>query len=372
MQHSWRIGRVAGIDIFVDSSWFFILVLFTWMLATSYFPEGLPGYRGTLYWPLSLVTSLLVFACVLAHELAHSIVAVKQGDPVRRITLFILGGVAQITEEPKDPLSEFVMAVVGPIASFILGSFFFLLAILFLVINAPLRAMFFYLGLINIVLGAFNLLPGFPMDGGRVLRSIVWKITGDLRKSTRIASLSGQAFSFLLVAIGIFQVLGGSLSGLWMIFIGWFLYSAAARGYKQVLMKSQLSGVTASDLMVMEFEILPADMSVKRLVNDYILKRKGHAFLVGDKESLEGVVCFEDVKAVPRRSWPEAKVKDIMTPREKLEVVSPDTDGENILARFVSGNIHQVSVMEGDEVMGIICRSDIFRYVQLRSDLEKS
>jgi len=371
MRHSWRIGRIAGIDINVDSSWFIIYFLLTWMLATSYFPQSLPSYRGVFYWVISLLTSLLVFASVLIHELAHSLVAIKQGDVVRSITLFILGGVAQITEEPKDPISEFVMAIAGPLVSFFLGSFFFMLSLLLLGVNDPLFVMISYLGLINIVLGAFNLLPGFPMDGGRVLRSIVWKITGDLRKATQVASFSGRAFSFLLISIGIFEILQGSLSGLWLVFIGWFLHNAAVKGYQQVLMRIRLNNVTAEDLMVENLKTVPGHVTVQELVDVHILKKKERVFIVVDDEKMEGIVCLEDVKTIPRNKWKSTDVNEIMIPREEMEIVSSDTDGERILAKLMSRNIRQVFVMDGNSVRGVISRDDIQRYMQLRSELDK-
>jgi len=371
VRHSWRIGRIAGIDIKVDSSWFIILFLLTWMLATSYFPQSLPSYKGIFYWVLGLIASLLVFGSVLVHELAHSLVAIKQGDQVRSITLFILGGVAQITEEPKDPLSEFVMAIAGPLISFILGSFFFMLSILLLGVNKPLLAVISYLGLINIVLGVFNLLPGFPMDGGRVLRSIIWQITGDLRKATQIASFSGRAFAFLMISLGVFEILQGSLSGMWMIFIGWFLHSAAVRGYQQVVMKTRLNNVTARDLMVEDLQTVPGHVTVQELVNSFILKKKKRVFIVIDGNRMEGVVSLEDVKTILRNKWASTDVDEIMTPIEELESVSPETDGEAILAKLASGKERRIYVMEEGLIIGVITRKDIHNYVQLQTELEK-
>ena len=203
MRHSWRIGRIFGIDLYVDSSWFVILILFTWILATSYFTAQLPSRPPVRLWVFGLLTSLM------AHELAHSLVAIKHGETVKRITLFILGGVAQISSEPKQPLQEFVMAVVGPLTSFILSAFFFLGSLVGLFVSPALVAIMSYLALINLVLGLFNHLPGFPMDGGRVLRALVWKATGDLKKATKIASVSGQVFAFMLMGLGMFQVFMG-------------------------------------------------------------------------------------------------------------------------------------------------------------------
>ncbi|MFC2157701.1 site-2 protease family protein [Acidobacteriota bacterium] len=371
LRHSFRIGRIAGIDIAVDPSWFIIFVLFTWSLASSYFPVRFPNLAGTIVWPLSILTSLLVFGSVLVHELAHSLVAIKQGDTVKSITLFILGGVAQMTDEPKEPLSEFVMAVVGPITSFILASIFFMISMLLFGINMPLHGAALYLAIINTVLGVFNLIPGFPMDGGRVLRSIIWKITGDLRKATFIASKTGQAFSFLLIVVGIFEILRGFLTGLWLIFIGWFLYSAAARSYQQVLLRSRLSGLTAKDLMKDEYELIDGDFTVQQLVDDYVLRKKERVFLVGDEFHLDGIVSLNDIKSVPKETWNSIKVWKIMTPREKLIVVCPDTPGEEIFQKMNAHETHQVPVIEGDTLRGIILHSDVLKFLELRSELGK-
>ena len=207
------------------------------------------------------------------------------------------------------------------------------------------------------------------MDGGRVFRSILWKITGDLKKATRIASLAGDGIAFFLIFIGILQFLRSNFGGLWLILIGWFLHSAATRGYSQVMIKSALEGLRARDLMNTDFETVPAGMSVQTLVDDYILKKKERVFLVTEGNDLKGIICLEDVKTLPREKWPRSVISDIMTPKDKLESVSIDADGQEILTSLTSRDIHQVPVMDHDKVAGIICRSDILRVLQVRSDL---
>jgi Zn-dependent protease len=369
MKYSWRIGRIFGIDFYVDSSWFVILILFTWILATSYFPSQLPNWPPLRLWIFGLLTSVIVFASVLAHELAHSLVAIKHGVTVKSITLFILGGVAQISSEPREPLQEFVMAVVGPLTSFILSAFFFLGSLVGLFVSPALVAIMSYLALINLVLGLFNLLPGFPMDGGRVLRALVWKATGDLKKATKIASVSGQVFAFVLMGLGIFQVLMGGLSGLWLVFVGWFLHSAAVRSYQQVRVETRLKGVSAGELMNENFKTIPSDLTVAQLVDDYIFKRKERVFVVTDEGQLQGIVCLEDVKATPRSEWPRTTAGNIMTPRVELKSVTPETSGEDVLKSLAEKDVHQVPVMIGDRVAGLIRRSDVLRYIKLRDDL---
>ncbi len=369
MRSSWRIGRIFGIDIHIDSSWFIIFILFTWVLAGNYFPHSFPGWSRGLYWAVGFVTSLLLFGSVLLHELAHSLVATRQGEKVSRITLFILGGVAQITEEPKEAMKELLMAFVGPLSSLGLALFFFVLSLLLRGLSIPLHAAASYLAVINTGLAVFNLLPGFPMDGGRIFRAILWKMTGNLKKATRIASLAGQGIAFILIFLGLLQFLRGNFSGLWLVLIGWFLHSSATRGYDQVLIKTAMQGMKARDLMTREFETVSVDLPVQTLVDDYILKKKERVFLVTENGTLRGIVCLEDVKETPREKWSQARVGDIMTPRDRLEAVSPDADGNQILSSLTTREIHQVPVMEGETVAGIICRADILRFLQLKSEL---
>jgi len=369
MKHSWKITKIFGIDIYIDSSWFVIFILFTWVLATSYFPQQYPDWQKLLFWLIGIFTSLSMFASVLIHELAHSIVAKLQGEEVRRITLFILGGVAQISEEPKKPWKELTMALVGPSASMVLALGFFLVSFFLHGVSEPFEASFLYLAIINFVLAVFNLLPGFPMDGGRVLRALIWQATGNLKKATHIASRVGQGVAFFLIFLGILQIFRGNLGGFWLIFVGWFLHSAAVRGYQQVTVDSALKGVQAKELMRADFERIEGSILVQELVDNYILHKRERVFLVEDNQALQGIVCLEDVKATPREKWADMTVSEIMTPKEKLEAVAPDDDGNKILNSLTAKDIHQVPVVEDGKVTGIICRSDILRYIQLRSEL---
>jgi len=369
VKSAWRIGKILGIDIKIDSSWLVIFILFTWVLAGQYFPKLFPEGSRALMWAIGALTSLLLFASVLAHELMHSVVALSQGERVDSITLFILGGVSQIGDEPKKPWQEFTMAAAGPLGSFILAGVFFFAALALQSSSKLLAASASYLAVLNVGLGIFNLLPGFPMDGGRVLRSILWKATGSLKKATRIASLSGQAFAFLLILLGVLQILRGIFSGLWFIFIGWFLHSAAVRGYDQVVLKEMLQGFKARDLMTTDYATVPTSLAVQDLVDGHILKKKERVFLVMDGHDLQGIVCLEDVKSAPRGDWPSTLVQDIMTPRDKLEAVSPEDDGNQVLTRLTVRNVNQLPVMENGKVEGVICRTDLLRTLQLKTEL---
>ena len=370
MRTSWRIGSLFGIDIRIDSSWIIIFTFVTWTLASFYFPNRFPGWPQWQYWVIGVVTSLLFFASVLGHELTHSLVAMRQGEEVRSITLFILGGVAELKGEPESPSKEFSMAFVGPVSSMIIALFFWVISLLVRDFSQPLWALTRYLALINLIVGIFNLIPGFPMDGGRVLRAIIWRVTGNLMKSTRIASITGQAIAFLFIMFGIFMIFSRAFfSGLWMVFIGWFIHSAAARGYKQVVMKDMLQDIRAKDLMNREFETIPRDLSLQELIDEHILKRRQRAFLVFDKGQLGGIVCLDDVKAVQKENWATTRVGDIMTPKEKLETVFPEDDGTSVLAKLTAKDVNQVPVVKGERIEGILCRSDVLQFLKLRAEL---
>lgn len=369
MKSAWKVGKIAGIEFRIDSSWVVIFALFTWTLAADYFPRQHPGWPAHLYWGLGLLTSLLVFASVLFHELAHSLVARRNGEEVRSITLFILGGVAQISDEPKEPLQELGMALAGPLSSFLLAAFFLAVSLAFVGRHEPFHAAAVYLALINLALGVFNLLPGFPMDGGRVLRSIIWKATGDIRKATRVASGVGQALSFLLIVVGVMRFFQGDFGGLWLVLIGWFLHNASVRGYDQVMIKTALEGLRVRDLMSADFQTISPTVSVQSLVDDHILKKRERVFIVAEAGEPQGIVCLEDVKKTPRERWTSLNVRDIMTPKERLESVALEADGSAVLERLVTRDVHQLPVVAAGKVVGIICRNDLLKVLQLRSEL---
>ncbi len=370
MRTSWKVGRIASVDIRIDSSWLVVFFLVTLSLALFYFPQTYPGWPGWHYWSIGILTSLLFFASVLVHELAHSIVSNKQGDKVRSITLFIFGGVSQISHEPEGPGKEFIMAIVGPLSSIGLAVVFGFLSLAASIVSPPFGALFRYLSFINFVLAVFNLVPGFPLDGGRVLRSIVWGITGNLKRATRVASISGQLVAWLLIIVGITLALRGVfISGLWFAFIGWFLHSAAVRGYQQVVMREMLQDVRAEDLMSRTFETIGADLTVEELINEHILKDGRRAFLVEDNGKAKGIICLEDVKSVSPESRRATRVGEVMTPEGELRTVSPADDGNLVMARLNEKDVHQVPVIDGGKLVGIVCRSDVIKYLQLRSDL---
>jgi Zn-dependent protease/CBS domain-containing protein len=370
MRTTWRIGRVFGIDINIDSSWLVIFALVIWTLAGSYFPQQYPRWPTWLHWVVGVVTAILFFGSVLGHELAHSLVAINRGEGVSSITLFIFGGVARITEEPEKPLTELLMAIVGPFFSLAAGIAFGILWFLSRGLFQPLGALARYLSMINVTLALFNLIPGFPLDGGRVLRALIWGLSGNLKLATRLASWAGQGIAFLFMLGGTWQIFGGRwLDGLWIIFIGWFLYSAAVSGYRQVLLREMLQGIRAGDLMTADFATVSGDLTLQQLVDAYVLRLREHSYPVADGGNLRGIICLHDVKTVPREKWPFTRVSEVMTPWIELETVAPEDDGSAILARLNARDVGQLPVVEGERLIGLLRRSDVLRYLQVRTAL---
>lgn len=384
-----RIGRLFGINVHIDWSWLFILVLVTWNLV-AVFGQFHPQWGGLLIWALALGAALLFFVSVLAHEMAHSLVAQARGVPVRNITLFLFGGVSNIQREPETPQGEFVMAIMGPITSLVLGGILLVIAGVIAgpipgrIIDpgsvvgrlTPLGTLVFWLGSVNVVLGIFNLTPAFPLDGGRVLRSIFWAATNNLRKATRWATWIGQGIAWLMVLAGIAMVFGvsipffgtGLIGGVWLAFIGWFLSNAASQSYRQVVINDMLDDVPVARLMRRNPSLASPDATVSDLVYDRIMGTDDYGFPVVDGGGrLVGIVTLQDVRTVPRQAWETTLVREIMTPRAKLVVVTPDEDAAEALNQLMQRDFRQLPVMRGDELLGLVRRRDILRWLQLSS-----
>jgi len=372
MRNTWHLGKVFGIDIYIDASWIVIFILVTWTLAGEYFPSQNADWPPLLNWSLGIIASLLFFASVLAHELSHSLVAIHQGLEVRNITLFIFGGVAQIAEEPDKPLKEFLIASVGPLASIVIGAISGIVWWLTSETSPPAASIFNYLCLINIALACFNLIPGFPLDGGRILRAIIWGYTKNIKTATKIASFSGKLVAFLLISLGIitmFILKAITVNAIWFILIGWFLYNAANRSYRHLLLKDALHEVRVEDLMITSFDTVPPTLSIQHLVDDYIMRHRDHGFLVVDEGMVKGIVCLDDVKKLPRERWSSTPISEIMLPKELLERVSPKENASVALGKLTARNIHQIPVVQENKVRGILRRNDILNYIQLHAEV---
>jgi Zn-dependent protease/CBS domain-containing protein len=370
MPGSFRLGKIFGIDIALHISWVIIFVLVTWSLATGGFASLYPGWSPLTYWMISVLAALLLFVSVLLHELSHSLVARARGLPVKNITLFIFGGVSNIEQEPKSPGVEFQMSLVGPLTSLVLGGLFFLLLLLSRGETSPFVAVLSYLAWTNILLGLFNLLPGFPLDGGRVLHSLIWKLSGNVRTATRSATLVGQIIAYLFIFIGIWLFFaGGVLDGLWIGFIGWFLLNGAQSANAQTTLETMFKGVTVSEVMNTHPATVPANISLQKLVDDFLLPHGWRRAFVMQADQLAGLITLSDIRHTAREQWPQTPVGLAMTPLEQLHVVAPQQNLNEVLPLMVAQDINQLPVVENGHLLGVLSREDIVRYMEIRRSL---
>ncbi len=369
MRGTFRIGRIAGIEIGIHYTWFLIFILIAWSLAQGFFPQVYPEWDPATYWITGIVAALLLFVSVLLHELAHSLVAQARGLPVRSITLFILGGVSNLEEEPQKPKIEFAMAIIGPVTSLVLAGAFWGLGQVVGTEKGPVAAILNYLAVINIILGVFNLLPGFPLDGGRVLRSILWGSTGDLNRATNIAATVGKGFGWALIALGVFQLLTGNfLGGLWIAFIGWFLIGAADTSRREVTLREHLSGVSVKEVMDFNPETIGPNVLVEDVVRGIFLQGRRRAVPITRGEQLVGIVTITDVKELDQHKWTETPVEKIMT-REPLYSVTLEDDLSSAMRVIAQHDINQVLVLDRGRLVGLLNRADIIRYLQFSKEL---
>lgn len=370
MPGSFRIGTLAGIDIYINYSWLIILVFLIWSLATGWFAVLYPGWSPALYWITSTIAALLLFVSVLLHELAHSVVARARGLTVKNITLFIFGGVSNIEQEPSSPGVEFQMAIVGPLTSILIGALAALLLLPLRGNTSPVTAVLGYLAYTNILLGIFNLIPGFPLDGGRVLRSIIWRISGSLRTATRAATISGEVIAYLFILAGIWLFFAGSvLDGIWFGFIGWFLLSSARSANSQAMLQSMFQGVKVADVMNPNPVTVPANISLQRLVDDYFLPQGLRSALVVQGDQLAGLITLGDIRHVPREQWTQTPVGLTMIPPERLHVVSPQQNLNDVLPLMVGSDVNQLPVTQDGRLVGVVTRDAIMRYLEIRRGL---
>jgi Zn-dependent protease/predicted transcriptional regulator len=366
--------QIFGIQISIDRSWLIIFALVLWSLSAGYFPQEYPGYHWTSYALVGLVATLLFFASVLVHELSHSLVANRLGQSVRRITLFIFGGMAHLTREPKDPDTELKIAGVGPLTSIVLGLVFWTAARAAAALGvAPLgAAMLRYLGFINIALAVFNLLPGFPLDGGRVARALFWRRSGDLRAATAKVANWGGGIALGLMALGVLEIFAGALiGGLWLIFIAMFLRGAAQAGYHGVLVEQALSQAEVRDIMVSEPVTITPDTTVADAVEHYFLRYGYGGFPVRRDGHLEGLLSLPQVRECRAEERAQRHVADIMRPADASLRIAPSATVSEALRHMVQADTGRLLVMEGEQLVGLITRSGVTRFVQLKSELEE-
>jgi Zn-dependent protease len=319
---------------------------------------------------------LLFFAAIITHELAHSILAIRNNIPVKEITLFVFGGVSQITKEATHPRAELLVAIVGPLTSLALAGIFYGLYLLLAGAQQILAASSMgWLALINVALAVFNLIPGFPLDGGRIFRALVWHRTHDYHKATRIATKVGQGIAYAFMAVGLALIIFSPpnwINGMWLIFIGWFLRDAARASYQQVLLRDALTGVTARQVTDYGCPLIPPHTNLAELVQQHILPAGRGCFLISEGAELEGMVTLQQIKQVPRSQWATTSVQDIMTPASKLKVAYADQDILSVLQEMNGESANHIPVMEAGKVIGVINREDIGRLVRTRADFGAS
>lgn len=369
---SLHLFRVFGFSVNVDASWVFIALLVTWSLAVGLFPTQFPGQAPALYWFMGGIGALGLFASIIFHELCHSLVARRYGLPMKGITLFLFGGVAEMNEEPADPKTEFLMAVAGPVSSVILGVAFWLLYSLGDGIWPPLVAgVIGYLAVINWVLAGFNLMPAFPLDGGRMLRAALWHWKRDLRWATDKAAKFGSGFGITLMILGALSIIsGGLVGGIWYIIIGLFLRNAAQMAYHQVVANEILGNQRVRDRMSHEPVTVPPSITLQELVDDYFHRYDFKMFPVAEGEHLVGCITTREVKEIPRQEWPRRNVRSVVRSCSPETVVSPETEVRQALTTMTRTGRSRLMVIEGERLVGVITLKDILHHLSRRMDLK--
>lgn len=360
--------RVLGIPVRVNASWLLVLAFLTWTLAVGYFPRVLPDLPLGALWIKGFVAALLLFASVFLHELAHAAAALRYGIPVSSITLHVFGGVSQLERDPDAPGAEFVIAVVGPLTSFAiaiaLGA-----ARLAIPVSAAAHATLAYLVFVNIMLGIFNLVPGFPLDGGRLLRAALWKFRGDLRWATRIASRAGAGVGVLLIVFGLLRSVGGEpLGGLWMSFIGLFLLQAAQGSYQQLRVQQALGGRRVADVMARDVVSVPADLPVARVADELFWQHRVSSFPVVDGPRVIGIVALDHLKSVAAEDRPATLVRAIMAPLSEALVARPDDSLWTALTRLSQNGVGRLAVLEGGRLVGYLSVKDVMQVLATAPD----
>lgn len=368
---SFSIGRIFGIRIALHPSWLVIAFLVTYSLASFSLPDAFRGWEPALYWVIAALVAVLFFVSVLAHELSHALVARRYGITVRDITLFVFGGAATLEGDASTPRQEALIAFAGPLASLLLGGFFF--AIGLIVDQQQVAAVIGWLAFINLTLGVFNLIPGFPMDGGRILRALLWKVRGDQLAATRNAATVGRIFGYLLIAAGAYWAFqGGVFNGIWIALIGWFISTAAESSVAQASLQRMLQGVKVRDVMEAEPASITPNETVAELVNERLMRGEDRSFLVRHTDGgLAGIVTLSDIRRVPRDDWANARVTDIMTRHGDLAKVGPDDELESALDVLQRREVNQLPVVDEDgrTVLGLLTRAGILRLVDTRMKL---
>ena len=366
---SLKIVTIMGIPIRIHFSWLIIFGLITWSLSTFYFPKAVPQLKGSSYWISGVAAAFLLFVSVAVHELSHSFIAIRYGQSILSITLFIFGGVAQMKGEPAHPKAEFRMAIAGPLSSFLLSLIFFLSYRL--VTGEIVKALFQYLSQLNLILGAFNLIPGFPMDGGRLVRAFIWNKTNDFFYATRRASQYGQKIALFFIIFGLFSLFMGFTNGLWLMLIGWFLHTAAQASYQQASLQEILWSVKVKDVMVKDIINISPNITIDTAVDEYFLKYGYGGFPIMDDGKILGIVTLKEIKNIPKERWKYTTISSVLIPHDKRWEVSAEEDATKALELMISEDKGRLVVTEKGSVIGLITRNGIARYLQIKGEIRR-
>ncbi|MGW8187067.1 MAG: site-2 protease family protein [Desulfobacterales bacterium] len=374
LHRKFKLFQLFGFEVSIDATWIVLAILVAWSLSTGYFPFKYQDLSARQYWVMGVIGALGLFVSIVAHEFCHSLVARRTGMPMKGITLFIFGGVAEMTEEPPSARNEFLIAVVGPISSFVMAAIFYAFNRLGETAGWPtaISGIMGYLGMINVVLAVFNLVPAFPLDGGRILRAALWAWKGNLRWATRIASLFGEGFGLVLIALGVLRVLSGLfVGGMWFFLIGLFIRSAAKMSYQQLLTRRALEGESLQRFMNRDPVTVSPAISLDHLVEDYIYRYHHKLFPVVDGDRLLGCVTTRQVKEVPRDQWSRKIVAELVQECSDENTIAPETDAVAALASMHRNRAGRLMVVEGDRLLGIIALKDLLDFLSMKIELEE-
>jgi Zn-dependent protease/CBS domain-containing protein len=367
------LGTIRGIPIRIHFTWLVIFGLLSWSLASGYFPQHYPDLPIATYWIKAIIAALFLFGSVLVHELMHALMAQSLRVPIAGITLFALGGVSEMKQEPPSPSAEFKIAIVGPLASLVLAGVFWLLwrALEREGPDPSFASIALYLVGLNAVVAVFNMLPAFPLDGGRVLRAIIWGVTKNLKKATYLATRVGRIFAYILISLGAVSLFAGAgFQGIWMALIGFFLLQGAQASYTQVMLKEALAGIAVRDIMVKDVVSVPPGLSVRALIEGYFLAHGYGGFPVVDDGQVSGIVSLADVKRVPPEEYERLTVREVMVPLTERLTIAPEEDVSLALQRMAEDALGRLVVMERGRMRGLVTKTGLSRFLQMKLELQ--
>jgi Zn-dependent protease/predicted transcriptional regulator len=369
--NTFRVGRVAGISIEIHPSWLLILGFVTWSLSDGLYPSQYENWSTFAYWATGTLSALLLFVTVLIHELAHALVAKRRGLEVPRITLFIFGGMSHLQRQPASAGEEFQIAAAGPATSFVIAIVTGVAGLLLRETSEKVEAVLFYLAVVNVALAVFNILPGFPLDGGRVLRAIAWKRTGSFRRATKIASSVGEFMGYGLIILGVFVLLnGGVLDGVWLAFIGWFLLGAARNEAAGTQLEGVLARITARQVMREDFPNVTPGTPLQEIVDTFMIGQGERAVMVANDGAVLGIITVSDIRRTPREAWPNTPAQRVMTPRDTIVTVDTNRPAVEVLMLLGEKGLNQVPVLDEGRMVGMVTRRELLERTQLAETLK--